>query len=952
MAANRRRAGLRSDARPSLRRCAARCRTAVSAIGGALCLLGLMSYRGAAQQVADNASDVTYAATRVTVDIDHAPVLVAVQTIARAAGLSPLYDETIIPASVRVTLHAKRVKVADAFLEALRGTGLVAQIQETGYVTILRDATVAHVAGGVTGVVTSAQTQQPLKGALVSLDNASHGVLTDENGRYRLTAVSAGTHVITVRLLGYSRRIQHVVVTDDAMATLDVALTPSANQLDQIIVTGTVTPTARKAVPNAMTVITAQELEERGITHIDQLFTGDVPGLFARDLGSSGIQPGTVVMTSRGLTHLNGAVQGAIKTYVDGVELADPTYLGLIDPRSIERIEILTGPQASTIYGSDAIDGVMQIFTKRGTTRRPTLVATLQSGVIQNNFSSALTPQHDYAAQVSGVEGYISYNAGGSWVYQGPWTPAMRMATTSGYGGVRFEHGPMSVDLSLRRVLGTNWQNGDTQQGIAEQVGTGILSAGTGSYNVAVPTTLTSSAQTLGLNVVYTPMSWWSMTATAGSDGTTAENTSRAARYYTPADSLLTFGQSVSSRTTFAYSTTVHVPLGAFANAVLSAGADGWHTLSTSLSGTATALTGSLNTASTSIFRQPSHDHGAFFQGQIGVYDQFFITYGLRAEWNPLYGRDANPNVVPRYGVAYTRDLGPLTAKIRASVGHSTRPPTSDETAPTLFASQIPDYVTNVVPYWGDFAVQLYNPDLVPEQQHGDEEGVELYFGNRASLVVTRYHQIVDNLILNATIDSLDLLPEYVDIYGHQYQLQTEYINLGKVRNSGWEATGTFDVGPVTLQGTYSWTLSRILGFTSQYNSRTADAYGFIIGDSFGRFPEHTYAFGARYNHGGSSFGFNLHGRGSEYVGGSPFDVLSSRGRFPQYEAPKITASSTAFRSPLAPHATADINASQRLSASVQGLLQIQNLGNTYVNDLPSLASIGRQTKVGLRVQW
>src|SRR5690606_22003959 len=131
-------------------------------------------------------------------------------------------------------------------------------------------------------------------------------------------------------------------------------------------------------------VINAADIERRGITRIDQLFRGEVPGLLAMEEGMlaynstitevhgarSSLQANTagtssVKMYSRGASSLDGG-PNPIKVYVDGVELLDASYLGAIDPGSIERIEIITGPQAATIYGSGALGGVMQIFTKKG----------------------------------------------------------------------------------------------------------------------------------------------------------------------------------------------------------------------------------------------------------------------------------------------------------------------------------------------------------------------------------------------------------------------------------------------------------------------------------------------------------------------------------------------------------------------------------------------------------
>src|SRR5687767_14641869 len=271
---------------------------------------------------------------------------------------------------------------------------------------------------------------------------------------------------------------------------LDITLDVSANALEQVVVTGTVVATELKAVPSAITVVTAKQIEERGITKIDQLFRGDIPGLFAQNQGSAmgALLDEVTTMFSRGATALSSASAGTsfgtnpIKTYVDGIELADAKYLSQIDPKSIERIEIVTGPQASTIYGSNAINGVMQIFTKRGSTPRPQLSLSLLSGWVENNFSSARTPQHDYSAQLTGVEGRFSYNAGGSWNYVGPWTPAKQSTRTGGFGGAKLDlptaAGRVTADMILRRSFTQSVQRGAT-----DQTRTGYRETGRLSFN-------------------------------------------------------------------------------------------------------------------------------------------------------------------------------------------------------------------------------------------------------------------------------------------------------------------------------------------------------------------------------------------------------------------------------------------------------------------------------------
>jgi len=893
----------------------------------------------------------------INVSLDRVSLGEAIDALAATGRITVTYRrETINTVTKTVTLISPSITLGDAFAAILSGTPLRLVALPGAQFGIARTAAPAP-GGTITGSVIDAHTKQPIQNARVTLDATDKGVTTDSHGEFRITNVAAGHHALVVRAVGYSRQTRQADVSEDATVTVAVALTASANQLDQVVVTGTVIPTELKAVPNAITVITAKDIEQRGITQIQQLFRGDVPGVYASNMGDNqAISPGVSQMASRGSTNLTYPLTQSIKTYVDGVELANSTYMGLIDPKSIERIEILTGPQASTLYGSNAINGVMQIFTKRGSTPHPQFTASLQTGFIQNNFSSSLAPQHDDMAQVSGVEGHVSYNIGGSWVYIGPWTPSMHYSTLSGFGGVRFQQGPFSTDVSLRRLQTTNRADSYFQsynEGVATgQYRNNIISSVTASRS-------TSSDQTLSLSATYSPVHWWSHTVTVGSDILTQGSMSVRPTYNDPTDTLNSYSNAPSNRLTLSYSSTAQIPLTSYVRAIVTGGADGMNFTSTTdaLSGTSSITT--LPTY-TYISHAIEHNRGAYLQSQIAVMDALFLTYGLRAEWNPNFGANIRPNYAPRYGAAYTHSFGSLTTKLRASYGHSTRPPEAGLSLPITYVQQ---YGAGNTGSWAPEAlIQKGNPDLVPEQQQGSEGGIELYLDNRASLIVTRYNQTVNNLIKGANVDSVAAIVPYTDFGyppgyfpqwpgGYMYSSISQNLNLGNVRNQGWELQGTITTGPLTTKGTYSWTKSRIIGITPKY----AKAFPqYKRGAPFPGAPEHTWALATTYGMSGTSVSLNIQGQGFLYAYvpfATPTGLAITRTRL-MNEMPRKTLPSVRWAIDPA-YAMADLNATHRITTQVDALLQVQNLTNLYRNDQDAQrADIGRQTKFGVRVRF
>jgi len=913
---------------------------------------------------------------RVSVDVDNTPLRTVLELIGRQAGLSASYDNALIPSSVRITMHVRNVPVMDALEHALDRTGLVAQIGKTGTFIVTRGMTAAIMSGGISGHVRDAATKQPLRGVRIALDDTTHRALTRDDGAYRFTGVTPGAHRITMKLVGYTAYTRSVTVAEGETLVVDGTLTASTNQLEQVVVTGTVIPTELKAVSSAITVITAKDIEQRGITKIDQLFRGDVPGVFESNRGADA-KFDQVTMYSRGATAFSSGYDlsginyfnsdfnnsNAIKTYVDGVELADPKFLSQIDPRNIERIEILTGPQASTVYGSGAINGVMQVFTKRGATTTPQLTLNLQSGFVQNNFSSARTPQHDYSGQLSGVEGRLSYNGGGSWVYMGPWSPSKQSARTSAFGGTRLEiptsAGRVTADVTLRRQLSQTRQTGTDEQTTTGYEETGWYQP-RNNMGLTRPTVWNLTGQTLGVTLSYTPFQWWSHELTWGDDGSDTQERNTAVGHQDVGDTSLFAVWTQEHKRSLRYFTTLQVPITSWLKGTFTGGVDGSQTLaSTTVVYSTLSFNGSLNNSH--VWRSPAHNTGAFIQPQLAIGDRLFLTYGLRAEWNPNFGANQLPNYAPKYGIAYTQDFGPVTAKLRASYGSSTKPPGPKQKSGFQVDQQYP----YLVPYYGDFYYLVPNQDLTPEYQQGGEGGLELYLGSRASLVVTRYNQTVNGLIDSPVIDSVRSSVVCVNVgscfgysytpdgYGYVYQYQ--YLNLGSIRNQGWELQGTTNVGPFTAKGTYSWTKSRTIGITPKYRSLfSAQNYPqYQPGATFLWLPEHTWALGLTYNVARTTISLNLNGTGTLLNDRNDFfmrnlssdDIRLQQNMYRQRAVNGYVSFNPAYT-------TADLNATRQLTEAIQGVMQIQNLGNFYENDKSArYPTMGRQVKSGLRIR-
>ncbi len=171
--------------------------------------------------------------------------------------------------------------------------------------------------------------------------------------------------------------------TADTAGTADTADAKDEKSDATIVVTATKTKANAKTVGSAFTIITSEEIEKKQArTAIDVLRSA--PSVDVVQTGGPG---GSAAIFIRGAKNEHTLV------LVDGIEVNDPTSVGRnfnfahILASDIERIEIIRGPQ-STVYGSDAMGGVINIITKRGK-GAPVMSATVEGGSYDTSSATA-----------------------------------------------------------------------------------------------------------------------------------------------------------------------------------------------------------------------------------------------------------------------------------------------------------------------------------------------------------------------------------------------------------------------------------------------------------------------------------------------------------------------------------------------------------------------------------
>lgn len=241
--------------------------------------------------------------------------------------------------------------------------------------------------GTVRGRVTDAASGRGLGDAQVLVADTRVGAATNANGDFTITGVPVGARSITVRRLGYQPVTRTVTITAGASATLDVAMQVSAMNLSEVVVTGSAAPTERRKLGTSVASVDSTLLTRAVATTVDQALQGKIAGAQISQ-NSGGPGGGGVSVRLRGT---NSFISGSDPLYiVDGViidngsaQLADlggrsnpQNRLADLNPADIERIEIIRGAAAAALYGSRANNGVVQIFTKRGTIGKPRFALT------------------------------------------------------------------------------------------------------------------------------------------------------------------------------------------------------------------------------------------------------------------------------------------------------------------------------------------------------------------------------------------------------------------------------------------------------------------------------------------------------------------------------------------------------------------------------------------------
>ncbi|MDR9363891.1 MAG: TonB-dependent receptor [Balneolaceae bacterium] len=256
--------------------------------------------------------------------------------------------------------------------------------------------TAQNQVGEIHGIITS--DGEPVISANVGFAESQKGVATDLEGFYQIKNITPGTYTLEVSSVGFKKYSERIEVPAGETLELNIQLEASTLELEQVVVTGTMRKTYVKDSPVKVSVVKSEQLQQGKISANIMDLISSVNGLSTQlNCGVCG----TNAIRINGVEGPNTAV------LIDGMPimgaLASVYGLNGISPSIIDQVEVIKGPQ-STLYGTQALGGVVNIITKNPATT-PTFSADLYGkSTEEGNLNIAYSPKFDR------FEGFVSGN--------------------------------------------------------------------------------------------------------------------------------------------------------------------------------------------------------------------------------------------------------------------------------------------------------------------------------------------------------------------------------------------------------------------------------------------------------------------------------------------------------------------------------------------------------------
>lgn len=227
----------------------------------------------------------------------------------------------------------------------------------------------------ITGKVTDA-VGAPVAGASVKVKDSKGGTIASPDGAFKINALP--NTVLIFSAVGFELKEVNI----GTGSVINVSLVPDTKALSEVVVTGTGAATTKRKLATAVESISSEKLPAAPTASIDQALVGKIPGA---QISSVNGNPGTPVnILLRGINSIQSGTFPMI--LLDGIEVK-ATDLNSLDLTAIEKVEVVQGAAAATLYGAQGANGVIQLISKKGKAGR--LSIEISSGFSRNSLINA-----------------------------------------------------------------------------------------------------------------------------------------------------------------------------------------------------------------------------------------------------------------------------------------------------------------------------------------------------------------------------------------------------------------------------------------------------------------------------------------------------------------------------------------------------------------------------------
>jgi vitamin B12 transporter len=605
--------------------------------------------------------------------------------------------------------------------------------------TLVRVAAAAEP-GALSGSVrTSDGRPVPALALTLTGPSGARTLLTGPGGRYQATGLPAGEYTLRVSAPGFVLSPEPRVRVGDGPARLDLELGPAPVR-EQVLVTATRGEAALSTLGTSASTWDRDRIAERAPSSFLQLLQ-EVPGVATARAGGAGLQASAF---------LRGGESRAARILVDGVPVNQPGGsfdFGSLLPLELERVEVVRGA-ASSLYGTDALAGVIQVFTRR---------AEAGEGVaLRAEGEAGRFDERRFQGGASGNHGRLDWSAG-----------VVRFTTDNQESNSAFEETAGAATLGLR--LDDRTQLRFVARGEDSSVGTpGATAFGRPDLDASFDRNdlvLGAEMRNVGPRLAHSLRVGYARTDQLSKDpldsGAWVPAYGGLVGPFPVSDFPNPEGfQNRTARLSASYQ--AQASLGA--RHLLTAGAE------------VERETGELGDRSEDLLEPSRTNAGVYVQDQLLLGSRAHLTAGGRIERNGSFGWRA----VPRAALALQLRDGSDATTLRASAGMGIKEPNFFESYGISFFAQ-------------------GNPDLKPERSRTFDAGLEQrLFAGRALATATFFHHDYRDQITYAVLD-------YTTFQG-------TYVNLGRTRARGLElAVEARPAGWLFLSGNYTYLDGRVM---------------------------------------------------------------------------------------------------------------------------------------------